>query len=118
MKESITTKESIDPILSLEEMTFLAKQYVGEHDPRNPLISPLYAELHNLPPLFIQVGTSEMILDDSLRLAEKAEEAGVEVTLDVWKGMPHVFALFFQYAPESRKAIKRVSAYINQHLQN
>ncbi|MFW9889301.1 MAG: alpha/beta hydrolase, partial [Candidatus Thorarchaeota archaeon] len=87
-----------------------------EHDTQNPLISPLYADLQDFPPLFIQVGTSEMILDDSLRIAKKAEEAGVEVTLDVWESMPHVFSIFFQYAPESRKAIERVCEYLSRHL--
>ena len=115
--ESMTTKADIDPILSLEEMTFLGKQYVGEQNPSHPLISPLYADLHDLPTLFIQVGTSEMILDDSLRIAKKAEEAGVNVTLDVWEDMPHVFALFFQYAPESRKAIDRICEHITRHTQ-
>lgn len=114
--ESMTTKAEIDPILSLEEMTFLVKTYAGEHDTKNPFISPLYADLHNLPSLFIQVGTSEMILDDSLRIATKAEEAGVDVTLDVWEDMPHVFAIFFQYAPESKKAIERVCDHLSQYL--
>ena len=115
--ESMVTKADIDPILSIEEMNFLVKQYVGEYNLHNPLISPLYADLHGLPPLFIQVGTSEMILDDSLRIAQKAEDASVKVTLDVWEEMPHVFALFFQYAPESRKAIERICEYITKHLQ-
>jgi len=115
--ESMKTKEKIDPILTQEEMAFLAKQYVGDNDPFHPLISPLYAELHSLPPLFIQVGTSEMTLDDSLRIAKIAEAAGVEVMLDVWKDMPHVFTIFFQYAPESRKGIDRICEYINRYLQ-
>ena len=114
--ESMVTKAEKDPILSLEEMQFLVKQYVGENDPENPLISPLYADLHDLPPIFIQVGTSEMILDDSLRIAKNAEEAGVDVTLDVWEEMPHVFSLFFQFAPESRDAIDRVCEYLSKFL--
>ncbi len=114
--ESMRTKEEVDPILSREEMEFLVKLYIGENNAKNPLISPLYADLHDLPPLFIQVGTAEMIMDDSVRIAKKAEEAGVEVTLDVWEGMPHVFALFFQYAPESKKAIERVCEYLSRYL--
>jgi monoterpene epsilon-lactone hydrolase len=115
--ESIKSKEEIDPILTLEEMTYLAKQYIGDNDPIRPLISPLYAELHDLPPLFIQVGTSEMALDDSLRIAKKAEDAGVEVVLNVWKDMPHVFSIFFQYTPDSRKGIDRICEHINRYLQ-
>ena len=114
--ESMITKADKDPILSLEEMQFLVNQYIGENDPMNPLISPLYADLHDLPPIFIQVGTSEMILDDSLRIAKKAEEAGVKVTLDVWEDMPHVFSLFFQFASESRDAIDRVCEYLSKYL--
>lgn len=114
--ESMKTKAEKDPILSEEEMVFLVKQYVGNHDPKDPLISPLYADLHDLPPLFLQVGTAEMILDDALRIAKKAEEAGVDVTLDAWEDMPHVFSLFFQYAPESRKAIERVCNHLSKYL--
>jgi len=114
--ESLITKAEKDPILSLEEMQFLVKQYIGENDPRDPLISPLYADLHDFPPLFLQVGTAEMILDDSLRIAKKAEEAGVDVTLDVWEDMPHVFSLFFLFAPESREAIDRVCEYLAKFL--
>ncbi len=114
--DTMITKAEIDPILSMEEMAFLVKQYIGEHDPMNPLISPLYADLHGLPPLFIQVGTSEMILDDSVRLSEKAENEGVDVTLDIWKDMPHVFTIFFQFAPESRKGIDKICKYITQQI--
>ena len=114
--ESMTAKEEIDPILSREEMEFLVKLYIGDNDSKDPLISPLYADLHDLPPLFIQVGSAEMILDDSLRIAKKAEEAGVDVTLDVGEGLPHVFALFFQYAPESKRAIERVCEYISRYI--
>ena len=114
--ESMITKAEKDPILSLEEMEFLVQQYVGNNNPENPLISPLYADLKGLPPIFIQVGTSEMILDDSLRIAKKAEEAGVDVTLDVWEDMPHVFSLFFQFTPESRDAIDRVCEYLSKFL--
>ncbi|MFW9848316.1 MAG: alpha/beta hydrolase [Candidatus Thorarchaeota archaeon] len=115
--ESMNSNVDIDPSLSPEETRFLAKQYIGDNDPKNPLISPLYAELHELPPLFIQVGTAEIILDDSLRLAEKAKMDGVEVTLDVWKDMPHVFTIYFQYAPESRKGIDRICEFITQHIE-
>ena len=114
--ESMITNVDIDPSLTLEQITFLAKQYFGDNDPKNQLISPLYAELQGLPPLFIQVGTSELILDDSLRFAEKAKKAGVIVTLDVWKDMPHVFTIYFQYAPESRQGIDRICEFITQHI--
>jgi len=115
--DSMISKVDIDPSLTPEETRFLAKQYVGDNDPKNPLISPLYAELHRLPPLFIQVGTAELILDDSLRLAEKAKNEGVEVTLDVWKDMPHVFTIYFQYAPESRQGINRICEFITQYIE-
>jgi acetyl esterase/lipase len=65
------------------------RQYVGEHDPRAPYISPLYADLHGLPPLRIQVGGSDILLNDSTRLAECARAAGLDVTLEIWPDMWH-----------------------------
>ena len=65
--------------------------YLGKHDPRDPLASPLYADLRGLPPLFIHAGLDETLLDDSTRLAERAREAGVEVSLELWPVVPHVW---------------------------
>ena len=102
--------------ISYEASEFNAPLYVGGADPRNPLVSPIYGDFHGLPPILIQVGTSEVLLDDSIRLAERAKAAAVDVTLDIWEGMVHGFQIFSAFAPESREAIKKMSEFINKFL--
>ena len=92
--------------------------YVGANDPTNPWISPLYGDLHGLPPILIQVGDHEILLDDSLHFAEKAKAAGVDVTLHVWKGMVHCFPLFAPLFPEATQAWEETIAYIRKRLED
>ena len=80
--------------------------------PENPLASPLYADLQGLPPLFIQVGTSEILLDDSRRITDRAKAAGVDVQLAVWDDMIHVFSAFAEWTPEGQQGIDQVCEYI------
>ena len=89
-----------------------SKYYVGENEPRHSLISPLYGDLHGLPPLFICVGTHETMLDDSTHFAEKAKAAGVDVTLRVWEGMVHCFPLMAPLFPEATRALDEICAFI------
>jgi acetyl esterase/lipase len=91
--ESIRTKARVDVVLNPDTLEIYAWRYAGEHDLRSPLISPLYADLSGLPPLLIQVGSDEILLDDATRLAARAREVGVEVTLRVWPEMFHVLPL-------------------------
>ena len=93
----------------------MVKMYLGENDWRTPLAAPLYADLRGLPPLLIQVGNQETLLDDSTRIAQRAEEAGVDVTLDVWDDMPHVWHIFASFFPEARQAIKGAGEFIRKH---
>ncbi len=97
-----------DPLLSVRCLYKWSAMYLGEADPRDPLASPLYADLKGLPPLFIQVGTGEMLLDDSRRLAEKAERDGVSIELDIWEGMFHGWQIFYPLVPESNAAIEKL----------
>ncbi|MFX1269207.1 MAG: alpha/beta hydrolase, partial [Promethearchaeota archaeon] len=90
--------------------------YLKNTDPKNYLASPLYADLKGLPPMYIQVGTAELVLDDSVRLAERAKEVGIDVELDVWEDMIHVFAAFAAWAPESREAIEKIGNFIQKNL--
>jgi epsilon-lactone hydrolase len=90
--------------------------YVGENDPGMPWISPLYGDLHGLPPVMIQVGDHEILLDDALRFAEKARAAGVEVSLHVWEGMVHCFPLLAPLFPEATQAWEETIAYIQKKL--
>ncbi len=94
---------------------FVSRQmlaYRGEADPRNPLLSPIYADLRGLPPLLIQVGSKEGFLDECRLLAKKAQEAGVTVTLEVWPEMWHYWHLFVPFLPEARQAIHRIAAFV------
>ena len=110
--ESYQTKATKDLIISVPDIRRYSKDYFKTHSPNYPLISPVYADLSGLPPLLIQVGTHEILLDDSLKLAEKAKQDGVEVTLEVWDKMLHVWHFFADYMPESRKAIRKIAAFI------
>lgn len=76
----MTTKAEVDPMVQRESLIKIGEAYLGNADARTPLAAPLYADLTGLPPMLIQVGTSETLLDDATRLAERAEEAGVNVT--------------------------------------
>ena len=112
---SMTTKASVDPMVQRPGLQWFADLYLGGADPRTPLAAPLYAALHTLPPLLVHVGTAETLLDDATRLAERAQAAGVEVTLEAWEDMIHVWHLFAALLPEGQQAIERVGAYIQQH---
>lgn len=112
---SMRTKAGSDPCFRPEDLRLQAREYLGDADPTQPLASPLYADLHGLPPLLAQVGEDELLLDDARRLVERARAAGVDATLEVWPGMWHVFALQGMY-PESRQAMQRLGAFLSHHL--
>ena len=102
--ESINTRAEVDPMISPELLQPMADTYVGKDDAANPLISPLFGDLAGLPPLLIQVGDFEVLLDDSTRLATAAEAAGVSVELEIFDGGFHVFQNQPQL-PESAQAL-------------
>ena len=114
--ESYTTKAEVDPFLTPELGDLVKENYLKDVDPENPLVSPLFANLHGFPPIYIQVGTSEILLDDSKRIAQKLEEANVEVELDIWEDMVHVFAAFAQFAQEPKDAIEKIASFIKKHI--
>jgi epsilon-lactone hydrolase len=93
-----------------------ARRFVKEHDLRHPLAAPLHAELAGLPPLLIQVGGAETLLDDALRLAERARAAGVDTRLEVWDDMIHAWHLFAGFFEPSRRAIEQAGEFVRQHL--
>jgi len=109
---SAVTRAEADPMISKDMLLQIAALFLGpDGDPRHPLASPLHAELHGLPPLLIQVGDAEVLLDDSTRFAEKATAAGVEVTLEVWPEMIHVWHASAGFVPEADQAIARIAEY-------
>jgi monoterpene epsilon-lactone hydrolase len=113
--ESMTTKAEADPLVQREPLLQWTKAYLGDADPRTPLAAPLYADLSGLPPLLIQVGTAETLLDDATRLAERARSAGVDVVLELWDDMIHVWQAFAGMLPEGQQAIERVAEFIRKH---
>ncbi len=86
--------------------------YLGEVDPHNPIVSPVFADLHDLPPILIQVGSDEALLNDSISFAKCAKEAGVDVTLEIWPRMQHVWQFTASMLPEGRQAIERIGEFI------
>jgi len=110
--ESMKTKADIDPMVGGASLGDMASAYLGGKDPRTPLASPLYADLKGLPPMLIQVGTAEVLLDDSSRLAERARQAGVEVVYEPWENMIHVWQIFVPMLDESKQAVERIGEYI------
>jgi acetyl esterase/lipase len=113
--ESMTTKADIDPMVDRDDTLMLAKAYLSDADPRTPLASPLYADLAELPPLLVQVGTSEVLLDDATRLAERARSAGVDVVLEPWDEMIHMWHFFAAVLPEGQQAIERIGEFVREH---
>ena len=114
--ETFRSRAKLDPFTTPDGLEFDANLYIGNENAKNPFISPVYADLHGLPPLYIMAGTAEILHDDAVRLAERAAKAGVDVTLDIWEDMIHGFPVFAKVAPESREAIEKIGEFIRKHL--
>ena len=112
--ESMTTRAAVDPVVQKEGLLGMAQLYLGGADPKNPLAAPLHANLAGLPPLLIQVGDSETLLDDATRITERARKADVDVTLKVWDEMPHVWHLFAPILPEGQRAIEEIGTFFKE----
>ena len=110
--ESYATKAAIDPMINKEYILELAGWYLGGKAPRTPLAAPLYADLKGLPPLLIQVGSAETMLDDSIQIAARAGAADVRVTLEVWPNMIHVWPLFYQQLADGHRALATAGSFI------
>ncbi len=93
-----------------------SRMYRAGHDALDPLISPLYADLSGLPPLLIQAGSAEMLLDDSRRFATRARAAGVDVTLEVWAHMVHVWHFTWMLEPKARQALDAIGRFVRQRV--
>jgi len=113
--DSMSGNAAVDPIVERDGLVQMAKRYLGEAGARTPLAAPLYADLTGLPPLLIQVGAAETLLDDSVRLDARARAAGVDSTLEVWDDMIHVWHLFAGMLPEGQQAIERIGEFVKKH---
>jgi acetyl esterase/lipase len=109
--ESMKTRADADPMITKAQISQIGELFLAGGDPRDPLAAPLHADLTGLPPILIHVGDAEVLLDDSTRFAAKAEAAGVDVTLEVWPEMVHVWHASAGYVPESDQAIARIAEF-------
>lgn len=115
--ESMVTKVGIDPLFTPEALANTGAMYRGTSNPAQPLLSPAtLADLSGFPPLLLQVGTNEILLDDSTRLAARARAAGVDVILDVTADVPHVFQIFAGVLDEADQALDRAAFFLSQHV--
>ncbi|WP_328785594.1 alpha/beta hydrolase [Streptomyces canus] len=115
--ESMDTKEGIDPILTRKSVDHTGAMYLAKQDPHQPMLSPaVLADLTGFPPMLIQVGTNEILLDDSTRLAARARAAGVDVILDITADVPHVFQSFAGVLDEADQALDRAALFLTQHV--
>jgi monoterpene epsilon-lactone hydrolase len=114
--ESLQAKEADDAIFDAADIAEYASRYVGDHDPADPRVSPLLADLGGLPPLLVQVGTNEVLLDDATRLAARAATAHVHVTLEVVARAPHVFQHFAGSLDEADLALDGAGRFLATRL--
>ncbi|MER5637998.1 alpha/beta hydrolase [Kitasatospora sp. NPDC002227] len=115
--ESMETRAGLDPFFTRASLEYTGAMYLAGADPHQPLLSPaLYADLTGFPPMLIQVGTNELLMDDSTRLAARARAAGVDVILDVTADVPHVFQAFAGILDEADEALDRAALFLRQRL--
>jgi monoterpene epsilon-lactone hydrolase len=113
---TMQTRREVDPLLSREALEARVTDYTAGQDAALGLISPVFADLSGLPPLIIQAGTHEVLLDDAVRLARQAATADVEVTLDITPGVPHVFQAYYPILDEAAAALDRAGQFPSAHL--
>jgi len=112
--DSVKSKADVDPMVTEEALHRWGGLYLNGADPRDPLASPLYADVSGLGPVLVQVGTAEILMDDSTRFAEKARAQGVDVTLELWDDMPHIWHIFAPMLSEGADAIAKLGAWTRE----
>lgn len=108
---TMLTNARRDPMLRLDSASLAVRHYLQDTIPTHPIASSIYADLTGLPPLYVQVGENEILLDDSKRIVDIAQNHGVDASLEIWPGMPHVFQAF-AHVPESKPAIEGIGAFL------
>ncbi|MEX0708456.1 MAG: alpha/beta hydrolase [Woeseia sp.] len=114
--ESMQTRAGLDPLFRAADMPATADHYCNTNELRNPLVSPLYSDVHNLPPVFIQVGDHEILLSDSTRFSDRLSAAGSGITLQTWPDMWHVFQFFIGQMPESGRAVREIAQFLRHKM--
>ena len=113
---SITARAAQDPMVQKDGLLWMAGLYLNGKDAKTPLAAPLHADLKGLPPILVQVGTAETLLDDATRIAEKLHAAGVDVRLAIWPNMLHVFPLFAPILSEGRDGCLEIGSFIRSRI--
>jgi acetyl esterase/lipase len=113
---SMETRAEADPLLTKESLASTARLYLGGHDPRDPLASPLYGDLAGLPPVRMHVGEDEVLLDDSLRYGERIESQGGTVQIHTWQGMTHVFPSNVALLHAAKEALDDIGNFLRQQF--
>jgi acetyl esterase/lipase len=113
--DSMSARESVDPLVSRAVLTGMAEGYLAGHDPADPRVSPFLAPLGGLPPLLVQVGSSEVLEDDAVRVVDGVLAAGGDATLQVGYEMVHVFQMFADRLPEAQRAVDRAGGFVRAH---
>src|SRR6266496_2166581 len=113
---AMETKREVDPLMSREALQSRVTDYTAGQDAALGLVSPIFADLSGLPPLIIQAGTHEVLLDDAVRLARQAATADVQVTLDITPRVPHVFQAYHPILDEAAAALDRAGQLLSAHL--
>jgi epsilon-lactone hydrolase len=116
--ESLRTRAEVDPWLTPELLDPMRQHFARAFDPKDPKISPLFADLRGLPPMLVHAGDHEILLSDSTRLVERAKEAGVTVELEVWPELWHVFHLFAPVLPDANDALSKIGAFVRHRLES
>ena len=111
---SMRDNDGRDPMFRGEVFARVAPMYLGDTPATHPLASPLYAELHRLPPLFMRAGSTEVLLDDTRRVATRAREAGVDVDCAIWPDMPHIWPIYAPFMPEARRVLDEAARFVRR----
>ena len=114
--DSIRDNADKEPLIPLGALNFVSASYSQGYDPASPMISPVFADFTGLPPLLVQVGSTELLYSDAIRIAGQAEKAGVDCQLQVWERMPHVFHALAAWLPEAGLALQEIGAFVHGHL--
>jgi acetyl esterase/lipase len=116
--KSIKTSANFDPVVFEEDLKMSVKYYCNNESPYNPYISPISGEFKGFPPLLIQVGSGEILLDDSKRLYDKAKSYGVNIQLDIWDEMWHVFQGWVGEVPEAEQSLVKIKEWIRTVMEH
>ncbi len=114
--DSVSANRRADAYIPAELLRPVAAAYLQDSDPRAADASPLFGDFSHFPPMLIHVGSTEVLLDDALRLERSARDSGVDVLLEKWQGLPHVFQLFAPFVPEGRRSLQKLGSFLRRHL--